>query len=297
MDFSKWGTPSEEWQAFAKSHPDLVARPNDKSPLELQSAFNTARTNLAWALLRQTGIGQLIVTYDHIVPTRDGSYITIRAYRPRVLAMARLPTYIHIHGGGFLFGTLETESFNCASIAHAMSISVIHICHRHTPHVKGLVPWYDSIDAFEWIMANTGKLLIDASHVITGGISAGAGLIAAIVQHDLRRAKQLNTAPRIKGQVLGIPSLCHRDMFPYHLFASKEKTSYHQCSGADILSQDRADMFTDLLAGNPADDLWNPGLVDETGLKGMPKTAILVCGNDVLRDEALLYAIKLKNAG
>jgi acetyl esterase/lipase len=297
MDFSQWGGESEEWQAFSKAHPELVARPNDKSPLELQAGFNAMRTNLARNLLRQTGIGRFVGTQDHVVPTRDGSYITIRAYRPRALSNAKLATYIHIHGGGFLFGNLETESFNCASIAHAMAISVIHICHRHTPHVQGLVPWYDAIDAFEWIMAHSGKLCIDTAHVITGGVSAGGALTAAIVLHDLRRAKETNTAPRIKGQVLGIPSLCHRDMFPYHLFASKEKTSYYQCKDADILSKERADLFQELLGGNPEEELWNPGLVDEKELEGMPKTAILVCGNDVLRDEALLYATKLQKAG
>ncbi|KAI0126225.1 putative lipase/esterase [Xylariales sp. AK1849] len=297
MDFSQWGGPSEEWLTFAADHPELVTRELDKPPLQLQTRFNAARAQLSKTLLVKTGLWKHTTTKDHTVPTRDGETIQIRMYRPNHLATAILPTYIHIHGGGFLFGSLETERFNCTSIAHAVSISVIHICHRHTPQVKGLVPWYDAIDAFEWIMANTDKLLIDTAHVITGGISAGGALTAAIVHHDVKRAKEMGTAPRIKGQVLGVPSLCHRDVFPYHLFADKEKTSYHQCRSADILSKERADMFQYLLGLKPEDSLWNPCLADDEELKGMPKTAILVCGHDVLRDEALLYATKLKNIG
>jgi acetyl esterase/lipase len=297
MDFSEWGGPSEEWQTFAEAHPELVERPLDKSPLELQTTFNRARTQLAKTLLAQTGLWKLILMEDHTVVTRDGESIKIRVYRPKHLAAEVLPTYIHIHGGGFLFGSLETERYNCTSISLALSMSVIHICHRHTPQVKGLVPWHDAIDAFEWIMTHAQKLLIDTAHVVTGGISAGGALMAAVMHHDLRVAKMNGTKPRIKGQVLCVPSLCHRDKFPYELFADKEKTSYVQCRGADILSKERADMFQDLLGIKPEESVWNPCIAEDEELRGLPRTALLVCGHDVLRDEALLYATKLKSVG
>ncbi|KAI1840528.1 hypothetical protein JX265_013243 [Neoarthrinium moseri] len=297
MDFSEWGSPSEEWMTFARAHPELVAREWDRPPEQLQARFNTVRTNLSKTLLAQTGLWKLIATQDYVVPTRDGQSIKIRAYRPKHLATAVLPTYIHIHGGGFLFGSLETERYNCTSISMTLSICVVHICHRHTPHVKGLVPWHDAIDAYEWIMNHTAELLVDTSHVITGGISAGGALTAAIMHHELRRSKATSEPLRLKGQVLCVPSLCHRDLFPYHLFADKEKTSYQQCRAADILSKPRQDLFQNLLGLKPEDSQWNPCLADDEELKGLPKTAILVCGHDVLRDEALLYATRLKNLG
>ncbi|KAH8649936.1 Alpha/Beta hydrolase protein [Xylariales sp. PMI_506] len=297
MDFSRFGVPSEEWTSFANEHPEMVNRAIDKPPKQLQTTFNTARAHLSKSLLGQTGLWKHIHTEDHKVPTRDGAEIKIRLYKPQHLEPYPLHTYIHIHGGGFLFGSLETERYNCTSIAITLSMAVIHICHRHTPQVSGLVPWYDAIDAFEWIMENAAKLNIDAGHVVTGGISAGAALTSAIVHHDLRRSRELGVKPRIQGQVLCAPSLCHRDLFPWDLFASREVASYAQCRDSHILSKEHQDMFQDLLQLKPEDALWNPCIAPDEELRGVPRTALLVCGSDVLRDEALLYAMKLERAG
>ncbi|KAI1102746.1 alpha/beta-hydrolase [Jackrogersella minutella] len=300
MDFSQWGQPSQEWLAFAAANSVILGISEDHlSTLQQQENANKTRSTLAKHLVQTTGVGSLVATQDHVVPTRDGQSITVRSYRPVLLGPKPLPVYVYYHGGGFVFGTPDTELFNCSWMAHALSIIVVHVCYRHTPQVTGLTPWHDALDGFEWITAHTEALGIDANRIVVGGISAGGSLTATVVQHEMRRASETGTANRIRGQVLGIPNVVHPKAFPYHLFADRDKTSIEQCKGAAILNEKRLKQFSGLLGDevDPYDRTWSAGLAEEEELRGMPKTAFLVSGWDPLRDEGLWYATKLKNAG
>ncbi|XDG10218.1 hypothetical protein ABKA04_009833 [Annulohypoxylon sp. FPYF3050] len=300
MDFSQWGSPSKEWQSFAAANSVMLSISEDHlPPLVQQANANKTRTTMSKHLFYSTGLNKLVATQDHVVPTRDGKSITVRSYRPVLLGSKSLPGYVYYHGGGFIFGALDSELFTCAWLAHSLSITVVHICYRHTPQVKGLTPWHDALDGFEWVFAHADSLGIDASRIVVGGISAGGALTAHVVQTELQRARETGEPNRVRGQVLGIPSLIHYKVFPYHLFADKAKTSIQQCKDAAILNQKRLELFSALLGDetDPANLAWSPGLADEEDLKGIPPTAFLVSGWDPLRDEALLYATKLKNAG
>lgn len=300
MDFSEWGKPSKEWLAFAAANEAILSYSEDHlSFLEQQENANKLRGHGARVLVKTSGVDKLVATEDYVVPTRDGNSITIRSYRPILLGSAALPGYVYFHGGGYSIGSLDTEVFACSWLAHALSITVVHVCYRHTPQVKGLTPWHDALDGFEWVATHTEKLGINPSRLIVGGISAGGSLAARVVQDELRRARETGTSCRIKGQFLGIPNVFQYEAFPYHLFAGKEKTSIFQCRDAAILSEKRIKLLRELLGSevDPHDPIWNPGLTDEEELRSMPQTAFLICGWDPLRDEGLLYAQKLKNAG
>ncbi|KAI0160857.1 alpha/beta-hydrolase [Hypoxylon sp. FL1284] len=300
MDFSRWGQPSKEWLAFVAANPEVVARPDDDlPPLVQQEKINIARATVSKTLVTATALDKLVVTQDHVVPTRDGSSITVRSYRPILLGSQTLPAYVYYHGGGYMFGGAETEVFNCSWMAHALSISVVHVVYRHTPQVSGLTPWHDALDGFEWVTAHTESLGVDPSRLMVGGLSAGANLTASVVQSELRRARETGSPCRVKGQILGIPNLVQSKAFPWHLFADKEKVSIVQCADAAVIPKHRIKLFTELLGNDVdhADQTWSPALAEEDDLRGMPPTAFLISGWDPLRDESLWYAGKLKNAG
>ncbi|KAL7628459.1 hypothetical protein AAE478_002662 [Parahypoxylon ruwenzoriense] len=300
MDFSQWGQPSGEWLAFAAANPAVLANSDNVPPLKLQKIANGMRSAVAGNIVRATGLSKLVAKQDYEVPTRDGQSITVRCYRPVLLKPRPLPGYVYFHGGGFIFGSLDTELFNCSWLAYSLSIAVVHICYRHTPQHKDLTAWHDALDGFEWVATHDETLGIDISlGLVVGGISAGGSLTACVVQNELRREREGGATSRVRAQVLGIPNLIHGDAFPYHLFADREKTSIEQCAEAAVISKERMRLFRDLLGReiNPADRTWSPGLAGEEELRGTPKTAFLVAGWDPLRDEALLYAKKLKNSG
>ena len=55
---------------------------------------------------------------DHDILARDGTILQARSYRPVVAETnARLPIYTHLHGGGYLFGSLSSEDAISTRIA------------------------------------------------------------------------------------------------------------------------------------------------------------------------------------
>ncbi len=301
MDFSRYGNPSREWAAFEKSHPEAIKLiPNTEaySPAELQAVGNAATAAASKTKLEQSGLWKVVESEDYAATGRDGNAIPIRCYRPKTARGKTLPAYIYFHGGAFMFGTLEADEGLCVAWAHALSMAVVSINYRHTPQVSGLAAWHDSIDAFEWIMSSASTLGLDPAKVTVGGISAGAMFAATVAAHDVRRARDAGSRPRLAGQVLATPALVQE--FPYRLFADREKTSPVQCAGAAVLSRESYDGLLALVHTNtdvPLDHpTWNPGLTEAELLKNMPRTAILVSGGDVLRDEGLMYASRLRDA-
>ncbi|KAK7755767.1 hypothetical protein SLS62_002380 [Diatrype stigma] len=305
MDFSQYGTPTEEWVEFLKSHSEAAGFMPDKenrTPAELQAQVNVLIAQQSRTKLQASGLWNVVESEDYTVAGRDGNTISLRCYRPKaaVATGKPLPAYIYFHGGGFLFGNLESDEPMCVAWAHALSIAVVSVNYRHTPQASGLAAWHDAIDAFEWIAGHASTTLgLDPSSLTVGGISAGAALAAAVAVHDARTARDGGTPPRLRGQVLAIPSLM-QDL-PTDLFADRAKTSPVQCADAALLNEDWLGYFLGLLHVDtdvPRDHpTWNPGLVEEELLPYVPRTAVLVSGGDPLRDQGLLYATRLKEAG
>ena len=302
LDFSQYGTLSKEWMEYQEANPDLVrAVPDLQStpPAELQAVVNAMVAEATKAKMEKSGLWNVVESQDHFVTGRDGSAIPLRCYRPKRLQGKTLPVHVYHHGGGFIFGSLESEEPMCAAWAHQLSMAVISVNYRHTPQVSGLAAWHDGIDAFEWIARNTTTLGVDPGRITIGGISAGGAIAAAVGVHEVRQAKEAGTTPRFKGQVLGIPTLFQE--VPYHMFVDKEKTSRVQNADKPILHKESLNYFFELLRKDtdvPLDHpTWNPAFTEKEVLQHMPRTVILANGADTLRDDALVYATRLQDAG
>jgi acetyl esterase/lipase len=307
MDNSQFGTgPSQEWRAYSKAHPELAidedGRDNDTSlpeVLALRDTVNAGRDASSRDLFQRGALGSRVSIHDHVIPTSDGSTITMRSYRPTGLDPHEpVAAYLYYHGGGMLFGTLDSEEFVCATWAHRLGLVVLNVCYRHTPDFVFPTQHNDAWDAFEWVMANAQLLAVDSAKIVVGGISAGGSLTASVLYREAQLAREAGRPVRIKGQLLVIPWLIHRDAYPFHLFAAPQKSSLVQCATAPILPKDRYDLFTDLLKiQDPREPWMNVGLASEEELKGTPRTAFIVNGWDLLRDEGFLHAAKLERMG
>lgn len=206
-----------------------------------------------------------------------------------------LPVYLFFHGGGYLFGTLSGDDKDCAKLALSTEIVVLNVCYRHTPEFQHPTQSNDGWDAFEWALAHMDDLGGDASKLIVGGISAGAGLAASVV---LRENVQPHHQNRIAGVVLCIPWLQHPSTFDHSLICSKDKSSYQQCRDAPILPRTRIEMFAELLAVQDVRDTSIfAGNASDEEIVGWPKTSFLIAGSDVLRDEAFLFEKKVRRNG
>ncbi|KAF4946742.1 hypothetical protein FGADI_10946 [Fusarium gaditjirri] len=247
-------------------------------------------------------LAPLLQIQDHSIPSRDGSTIPARSYRPvNAPGDTLLPLYIHFQGGGFMFGTLDAEDAICARIAIGSNVAVLNVDYRHTPEFTHPTQWNDARDAFDWAHDNMDMMFWDPKRVIIGGISAGAWITASLtLQKHLNRAAE--PRPPIAGQVLMIPCLVHVDCYKPQLRKMKSESisSYKTNSSAPMLSVEELGWFTSLLKiKNPDvnDVMINPGNASPEQVKGMPPTVLGVVGLDPLRDEALLYGKMLAEAG
>lgn len=297
MDFSRYADSTSEWDAYTSSNPKSLV--DGGIPTQPLTAFRTSSNEgrSRWSTKQTTmqGLDGRFSTNDFEVPMRDGTAIRLRRYAPTGINKAsRQPAFIHLHGGGYLNGSIETEGSLAAAIAVELNIIVLHPEYRHTDTVKFPTMFDDAWDAYNWIFENTEALGIDQDRVIIGGQSAGSGLAAATVQQDLAACTDSSPRARVKGQILTIPWLMHPAAFPYDRFANYEHTSPIQCAHKSGLSQAKLDWFASLLdTSDVLDPRLNPGLRQHHELDGTPKTAVLVAGGDPLRDQGLAYATSL----
>lgn len=197
-----------------------------------------------------------------------------------------LPVIIHYHGGGFispLVPGLEQSLWQDAKTYEAVVFAVDYSVapeHRYPAAVN------DSYQAFKWISENAGKLGGDTSKLILMGNSAGANLVAVISQ----KAKKENISSRIKLQVMnGLPA----DMRPQHMEAS---LSYQQNATGYFQTKALCYFAVETYAPGQTD---NPEVspILTKDLTGLPPAVIVTAEFDPLKDDGILYASRLREAG
>lgn len=239
------------------------------------------------------------------ITARDNFLIPTRIYSPKTTSTSRsaLPIYIFYHGGGFVFGTLDAEDPGCCRIVASMSIIVISISYRHTPKYPFPAAHHDALDAFDWVIDNADFLRCDLGNIIVGGVSAGANLAAHVcLERCVVLAKEREEYEKacIKGLVLAIPWLVvNAEKVPYEGF-KEGKHSRVQCADAPVIPQEVVRFFVDCMGGKVGvrgrvdPDV---GVVEGEKLRTLPSTAVLVAGNDPVRDDGLAFAQKLMGNG
>lgn len=133
-DFSEYGGRSEEWVEVEKGLPFLKPPGYGQAAIEARDTRNKLRQELAVKEM-QPFAGKLDIR-DHKITARDGYALEARSYRPMAIAenkQATVPVYLHLHGGGFLYGTIASEDACCARIAMNLGITVLNFNYRHTP--------------------------------------------------------------------------------------------------------------------------------------------------------------------
>jgi acetyl esterase/lipase len=299
LDFSHYGGPSEEWLAVEKLLPATPLIDTTMNPAVLRDTANAGRVVEKAPLMKE--LAPLVKMTDYVIPTRDGSAIEARTYRPVTKnETEKLPVYIFHHGGGFLFGNLDIGNEECARVAVNTGVVVLNVNYRHTPEHTFPTAWNDSQDAFVWLHASIAAVGGDPTKVLVGGTSAGGQLAASLaLEKHLGNSEVLKGLPDLAGQILLIPCLANSYTYAQGPGKLLKRSSYEENGFAPLLSKTTIDFFMSLLK-MPTLDLKDTKVnmvnatVDE--LRGLPPTVIGIAGMDPLRDEALLYAKSLAEA-
>ncbi|KAJ5650393.1 uncharacterized protein N7484_004116 [Penicillium longicatenatum] len=306
-DFTEYGVPSAEWLALERTLPQMP----DLPPKELKAFVNKGREDLAAQAMIDQGLSSSVQIHDHTVPTRDGATLEARTYRPTGIPLSQpLPLYIHLHGGGYFYGTLASEDAICSRIVASRQekgtpVAVFNVNYRHSPEYQYPTAWDDVEDAFVWVHEHITELGGLGDQVVVGGISAGGQLTASLALAQLRGDnKRVAACPKIRGQVLMIPCVVLTAYYGARkeMLRSPELSSLVQCADAPILPMSRLDFFMKMLGlPRPEDasgDLrMNPGNATAEEVKNLPPTTFGIAGRDPLRDEGLFYAKLLNDNG
>lgn len=203
---------------------------------------------------------------------------TVRVFTP-VDASGPLPALLWIHGGGYVIGSAAMDDATCARFADRLGLFVVSVDYRLAPEHPFPTPLEDCYAGLRWLATRTS---VDPDRIAVGGMSAGGGLAAALVQMAVDRG---DVSPAF--QLLVYPML-------------------------DDETTRRADPDPDSLRVWSADANrfgWSSYLGDDTGrpewaaaarrrdLSGLPPAWIGVGSADLFHDEDLAYARRLEAAG
>jgi acetyl esterase len=194
------------------------------------------------------------------------------------------PALTYFHGGGFVFGNLDTHDAVCRALAKESGAVVISVDYRLAPEHKFPAAVEDSHAATVWAAANAASLGIDARRIAVGGDSAG-GNLAAVVAMLCRDAG----GPALALQVL---------LYPVTDFSTFETTSHRELAEGYFLNRAAMDWFSALYIASDdqkRDPEVSPLLARD--LSGLPPALVITAEFDPLRDEGEAYAQRLREAG
>lgn len=218
------------------------------------------------------------------IPGYDGAEVYARVYLSSKPANGLRAGMVHIHGGGFVIGDLDTFEQAPIDIAAECGAVVVAPDYRLAPEHPFPAGLEDCYAALEWLAANAGDLGVDPARIAIGGESAGGGLSAAVAL--LARDRK---GPPLCFQLLEIPELDDRMDTPsmqrfvdtplWNRPAAEWSWKYYLSGTPDVLGLQYA-------APARAQDL-----------SGLPPAYVSTCEFDPLRDEGLIYAQRLLAAG
>jgi acetyl esterase/lipase len=201
----------------------------------------------------------------------------LRIYRPEG-EVGRRPGLLYLHGGGFCMGSVEIENAGAAELAYALGAVVVSVDYRlapEHPYPAGLEDCYASLC---YLAALDG---VDPARVGVHGQSAGGGLAAAVSLLARDRG-----GPAIAIQSLGIPALDDRlDTPSMRAFVDTPMWSRPQAAQSWQL----------YLGGAEPDGYAAPAR--SVDLRRLPPAYISTMELDPLRDEGIIYAMRLLEAG
>ncbi|MDQ2648632.1 MAG: alpha/beta hydrolase [Actinomycetota bacterium] len=226
-----------------------------------------------------------LTVVDHQAPGPEGAPdVLVRVYAPDdEPPPGGRPAFLDIHGGGFVIGSIDMEHGMAAKVARELGAVVAVVEYRLAPEHPFPGPIEDCYAALTWMHDQADVLGIDRTRVGVGGQSAGGGLTAGTVLLARDRG-----GPAVCFQFLGIPELDHR----------LETTSMRTFVDTPMWHRGNAIKSWEWYLGGSHDDVSpyaSPSIADD--LSGLPPAYVTTMEFDPLRDEGILYALRMLEAG
>ena len=194
------------------------------------------------------------------------------------------PLLVFFHGGGFVFGDLDTHDAPCRVLCKHGGMHVLAVAYRLAPENPFPAPVEDALAALRWAQTHATELGADPGRVGVGGDSAGANLSAVVAQLAVADG--------------GVGPACQMLIYPA-VDRTKSYPSMDLFAEGFFLTRASIDWFTHQYSGPPGPHLRDPrhGPLHAASHADLAPALVVTAGFDPLRDEGAAYAEALLAAG
>ena len=212
--------------------------------------------------------------------TIDGRDVPVRIYRPAEPARAGVSVFFH--GGGWVFGDLESHDGVCRSLTRNSGITTVAVHYQRAPEHPFPAALDDAVGVVRWLAAHGREIGVDARPLAVVGDSSGANLAAAV-----------SLVLRDEGDSpVAFQALLYPNTDP-----AMDTESYQENADDPFLSKDEMIWYWAQYGDGKAPDDPRAALSMATDLRGLPPTYLLTAGFDPLRDEGRAFGDALRRAG
>lgn len=216
----------------------------------------------------------------------DADGVPCRLYRPGTVgaggAGGRGGVLVYLHGGGWVFGDLDSHDDVCRRLARESGHLVVAVDYRLAPEHRAPAALDDAIAATRWVHRHAAELGADASRIAIGGDSAGGNLAALVSIH---------AGVPLRHQMLVYPVTDLRCGWPSHV---------DNAEGYLLTAASMRWFIGHYVGDDPAarlDPRVSPLLASDDELRRSPPTLVVTAHYDPLRDEGEAYADRLARLG
>lgn len=208
-----------------------------------------------------------------------GGEIPLRFYDRRLNRSGAVAVILFFHGGGFVFGDLDSHDSFCRTLADRTDMPVLAVDYRLAPEHPFPAFADDAECVARWLAESPAELSLTITGIVTCGDSAG-GHLAILV------AQQLGASPA------KLPVLAQWAFYPF-LGGGSDWDSVRLFGEGYMITRETMDWF-DGLCGNPFGDPRYSLMLGR-----FPKTPLLIqtASLDPLRDQGVAYADLARAAG
>ncbi|MGM0854695.1 MAG: alpha/beta hydrolase [Bacillota bacterium] len=221
-----------------------------------------------------------LVVEDTFIPSAEGHNIPVRIYTPS--GEGPYPVLIYSHGGGWVFGDLDSADNICRYFSKHAGIVVVSIGYRLAPEHKYPSALLDVIESIKWTFRNGERLKGDITRIAVGGESSGGNLAAAaaIYFRDIEEYELFL-------QVLITPVLDYN----FDTLSYRENYTYN-------LTNEKMKWFWGHYLHDPSEgsEVYVSPLKVHS-MEKMPDTLLVTAEFDPLREEGFAFGERLQNAG
>lgn len=233
----------------------------------------------------------------------DGRRIRGRAYRASVEG-AR-PAILFFHGGGFVFGDLDTHDAICRMLAVGSGCTVLAVDYRLAPEHPFPAAVDDCTAALLHVARAPGEFGVRPRALAVAGDSAGAHVAIGVI---LGVARAVGATPAVAGAApmgapavpttaTAAPTIAHVALLYPVIDPRCDSASMQQLARGYMLTREGMQWFWQCYLQREADRSDPRVDVSAPDLAGFPPTTVVTAEFDPLRDEGELFARRLAAAG